>query len=224
MTVIPAQRNLRSMYTRRRALAFGAVGIGTLAGCSGASDLAGDGPIERTASPAILSESAVSETEYELSRQSEETIEQEVSAGGQSRTIIANNQLAIYTKAIEDIEAGLFAVIATPGFSFAGQTLNPVAGMSNDDLVSRFGQRLGGLQSASEIETLTQTVLDTDITISKFDATGTFGGREFDVYAYVGKVVNEGDVVIAGGAYPRAYDSAEAATTESLFTDIEHPA
>lgn len=224
MTIITAPFYLHFMYTRRRALALGALSVGTLTGCSGASDLAGEGPIERTASPAILSESAVSETEYELSRKDKKTIEQEVSAAGQSRRIIANNQLTFYTKTIEDIEAGLFVVIATPSFSFAGQTLNPVAGMSNQDVVDQFGQRLGGLQSATESETLSQNVLGTDTTISKFNSKGTYNGREFDVYAYLGKVVNEGDVVIAGGAYPQAYDSAEAEITESLFTDIEHPA
>lgn len=225
MTVISEPYHpLDVMYTRRRALALGAIGIGALSGCSTASELAGGGPIKRTAAPAVIAESAASESGYELDRQFEETLEQEVSAAGKTRKIIANNQFAMYKKTIQDIEQSSFAVIATPGFSIAGQTLNPVAKMSNEELVDRFGQRLGGLQSATEIETLTQTVLDTDMTISKFSAKGTFADQEIDVYAYLGKVVHEGDVVVAGGGYPKEYDSQEATTMEGLYTDIEHPA
>ncbi|TQQ82915.1 hypothetical protein EGH24_05620 [Halonotius terrestris] len=214
------------MYTRRRALALGALGIGSLSGCSGAADLAtGDGPIEREADPAVLADSAVDDAGYELRTQEERTLEREVSAGGETRTIIATNQVALYDKTINDIEqASLFGVISTPGFSFAGQTLNPVADWENERLLELVADQFPGLRDASETSSYAETVLGTDITVSKFDGVATFGGQEFDVYIYVASVVNEGDVVIGAGGYPQAFDSAESGNIESFFTAIEHPA
>lgn len=219
------------MYTRRRALALGAIGIGALSGCSTASELAGDGPIERTAASAVLSQSAVDETEYEQSTQQERTVEREVSAGGQQRKIIAGNKITLYEKAIDDLARGsLFGVVSTPGFTIAGQTLNPVAGMSNAELIDIVGQEFNGLADASEISTQTRTVLGSETTVSKFDATANFGGQEFDIYIYTGSVENQrnddgqSDVVVGAGGYPQAFDDTEADIVEGFFDAIEHPA
>ena len=219
------------MYTRRRALALGALSIGALAGCSSVSELAGDGPIERTAAPAMLAEDAVSGTGYEQSSQRERTLEREVSAGGQSRTIIAANQVTLYEKAIQELARGsLFGVVSTPGFTIAGQTVNPVANFSNEELIDLVSEQFDGLSDVSEVETLTKTALGSEIPVTKFDGTANFGGQEVPIYIYTGKVVNERnengatDVVIGAGGYPQAYDDTEADTVESFFGAIEHPA
>lgn len=232
MTVIPqASESIAVMYTRRRALALGAIGIGALSGCSSTTELAGSGPIERSAASAILPQSVVSGTEYELSTQRERTVERTVSAAGQERTISATNQVALYQKAIDNLAQGsLFGVVSTPGFTIAGQTLNPVAGMSNSELIDVVGEQFNGLSGASEVSTLTKTMFGTDTTVSKFDATANFGGREFDIYIYTGSVVHQrneqgqSDVVIGAGGYPQAFDETEADTIEGFFGDIEHPA
>lgn len=210
---------------------MGALGIGALSGCSTAAELAGDGPIERTAAPAILPESAVSGTDYKLSLQDQRTIEREVSAAGQQRTIIATNQVSLYPKAVGELARGSqFGVVSTPGFTIAGQTLNPAAKWSNEELLDTVSSQFSGLSEPSEESTLTKTMLGTETTITKFDATANFGGREFDIYIYTGSIVHErneegqSDVVIGAGGYPQEFDENEADTVEGFFEAIEHPA
>ena len=213
------------MWTRRRAVALGVLTVSGLSGCGGAAELAtGSGPIERTASPAILAEPAVSDTAYELSSREEQVLRREVSAGGETRTIVATNQIARYEKALNGVGRGSqFVVLSTPGFSFAGQPLNPIADWTNEELLQSVGPAFGDLSAVRERATRTEPMLGTDTTVSKFDATATAGGQAFDLSLYTASVVNEGDVVIGAGGYPQAVDSGEAGTVEGFFSAIDHP-
>ncbi|MEA1929986.1 DUF6517 family protein [Halohasta litorea] len=213
------------MYTRRRAVAMGVIGISALSGCSGAAELArGDGPLEREAARAAVSESAIAGTEYELKEATDEVIEQEISAGGQERTIIATNKLNRYAKAIDISEEGsLFGVISSPGFEFAGRTLNPVASQSNRELLELARQQFSNLTIGGSVEETERTVLGTETTVSKFEATATFGPEEYDIYIHVGSVTNEGDVIIGLGGYPQDFDDTENDTIAGFFGEIEHP-
>lgn len=214
------------MYTRRRALALGVAGMGALAGCSTASEFAGDGPIKRTAAPAALSESAVSETEYQEEEQREQRFERTV----QGRTIIASNQITLYAKSVDQIARGsLFGVVSTPGFSIAGQTLNPVGQMSNEDLLEFVSDEFGGISDVSKELTFESTVLGSKTEISKFGATRELGNQNVDMYIYAGKALNERndegktDVVLGAGGYPKGLDDTESETIEGFFEEIEHP-
>lgn len=218
------------MYTRRRALALGVAGMGALAGCSTASELAGDGPIKRTAAPAALSESAVSETEYQEEGQREQRFERTVNAGGQERTIVASNQITLYAKAVDQLSRGsLFGVVSTPGFTIAGTSLNPVGQMSNEDLLEFVSDEFGGISDVSKESTFESTVLGSKTEISKFGATRELGNQNVDMYIYAGKALNERndegktDVVLGAGGYPKAFDDTESETIEGFFEEIEHP-
>lgn len=214
------------MYSRRRALALGVAGMGALAGCSTASELAGDGPIKRTAAPAALSESAISETEYQEEEQREQRFERTV----QGRTIIASNQITLYAKAVDQLARGsLFGVVSTPGFTIAGQTLNPVGQMSNEDLLEFVSNEFGGISDVSKESTFESNVLGSKTEISKFGATRELGNQNVDMYIYAGKALNERndegkkDLVLGAGGYPKAFDDTESETIEGFFEEIEHP-
>lgn len=87
------------MYTRRRLVAAGAVGIAALSGCT--DFIAGDEPLSETAEPAVVDDSTLEETGYELVDQDTETVAEEVEVAGQTRQIEAVNQLSVYERAID---------------------------------------------------------------------------------------------------------------------------
>jgi len=213
------------MYTRRRALAVGVMGISALSGCADAAELArGDGPLEREAQRAAISESALSQTEYELTDERTRKIEQTVSAGGQERTIIATNKFNQYSKPIDISEEGsIFAVISSPGFEFAGRSLNPVANQSNEELLELAREQFENLTVRGTESETQETILGTETTVSKFDASATFADEPYDIYIHVSSVTNEGDVIIGLGGYPQAYDDDENDTIAGFFGEIEHP-
>lgn len=214
------------MHTRRRALLMAAAGVTALSGCSSdAAEFAtGDGPLEREADRAALSQSALSQTEYELTEETERTIRREVSASGQTREIIASNKLTRYAKAIDISDRGsLFGVISSPGFVFAGRTLNPIAKYSNRELLGVAGQEFNNLSVRSVAEENQTTVLGKETTVSKFDATATFANQRYEVYIHVGMVADKGDIIIGLGGYPQAYDDTEDETVSGFFNEIQHP-
>ncbi len=84
------------MYTRRRLLAVGTAGVVALSGCT--EFVTGDGPLSEAAEPAVVSESALEETGYQLASQETEILTETVEVGGETREIEAENQIAVYER------------------------------------------------------------------------------------------------------------------------------
>lgn len=90
------------MYTRRRALALGGVGIVSLSGCADMAQFAaGEEPLSGISAPAVIDEGVLSETEFELTTRDEQEISEEVEVGGSSRRIEATNHITIYERPLE---------------------------------------------------------------------------------------------------------------------------
>lgn len=214
------------MYTRRRALAVGAVGLTALSGCT---ELAtGDEPLAREASPAAVSESVLSETGHELEDEQTETITEVVEAGGESREVEATNHITLYTDTVEgpdgsEIESSLFGVVSTPAFEFVGQSFNPIADADNEEILEFASSEFGQLAVGDELEETTMSVLGTDTTVSKFDGTARFEGERVDIHVYVTAVQHEDDIVLAVGGYPEQLEAEAEADVLALFEGIEHP-
>ncbi|MFW5977748.1 MAG: DUF6517 family protein [Halohasta sp.] len=211
------------MYTRRRALAIGAVGIGALSGC--AEVASGDGPIERSAAPAEVESSTLDETGHELEEQREETISREVEAAGQSRDVEATNYATVYTKTIDGTEAegSVFGLVTTPAFKIAGQSFSPVADADNEKILEFVGSQFGQLSVTETVEETERTILEEDATVTTFDAEAEFNGEQIPVYIHVTSVEHEDDIVIAAGAYPQELEDAEADNITTLLDGIDHP-
>ena len=211
------------MYTRRRALVIGVVGMAALSGCTELAS--GDGPITREASPADVDESVLDETGHELEDQREETISREVEAGGQSREIEATNYATVYTKTIGDTgaEGSLFGVVSTPAFKIAGQSFNPIATADNEEILEFVSGEFGGLSVNESADETERTVLGEDVTVTTFGADAEFNGEQIPVYVHVTAVEHEDDIVIGVGAYPQELDSMEKDNVFELFDSIDHP-
>ena len=215
------------MYSRRRALTIGAVGLTALSGCT---ELAtGDEPLAREAEPAAISASTLSETGHELEDERTETLSEEVEAGGESREVEATNHIALYSKSISgpdesEIEGSLFGVVSTPAFEFVGQSFNPIADADNEEILEFASSEFGQLDVGDQLDETTMSVLGTDTTVSKFDGTASFDGQCVDVHVYVTAVDHEDDIVLAVGGYPEELESQEEDDILTLFSGIEHPA
>lgn len=212
------------MYTRRRALVIGAVGIGALSGCTQLAS--GDGPITREASPAVVSPDALDETGHELEAEREETVSREFEVGGETRQVEATNYATVYTKTIDGTEAqgSLFGLVSTPGFNFAGQSFNPVSEFSNQEILEFVAGEFGEVSINESVSESTETVLGSETTVTKFDAEAAFNGDRIPVYVHVTSVENEDDILIAAGAYPQELENQEEADITQLFGGISHPA
>lgn len=211
------------MYTRRQALAIGAIGVGGLSGCT---DLASsDGPITREASPAGVDSAVIEDMEYELEEQREKTLSREVSAAGETREIEATNHATLYAKTLGDGETdgSLFATVSTPAFEFVGQSFNPIADADNEEILSFVAGEFGEVTVNESVAESTQTVLGTETTATKFDAEAEFNGERIPVYVYVTSVQHEDDIIIGAGAYPQELDEAEKDNIIRLLGSIQHP-
>ncbi len=214
------------MYTRRRALLIGAVGLTALSGCT---ELAtGDEPLSREASPVAISESVLSETGHELQKERTETLTEEVEAGGESREVEATNHITLYANTVEgldgeDIESSLFGVVSTPAFEFVGRSFNPIADADNEEILEFASSEFGELEIGEKLEETTLTVLDSETTVSTFDGTARFDGQRIDIRVYVTAVDHKDDIVLGVGGYPEDLEDDQADDILELFEGIEHP-
>jgi len=201
------------------------------AGCTGL--LTGD-TVEFTANEASVGDSALESTGYEGQNATEQTIERDVEVGGQARTVRITNHYAVYARTgnVSGIEAGgnisgdevpetaQFAVFSTPGAQMAGQSLNPAARLSNQELIERLSGQVGSIEDVEFEENRTTESLDAEREVSVFTGTTTLDGQEIDVRIHVASFEHEGDVIIATGVHPVQIEEDE--NIDELLGGIEH--
>lgn len=211
---------------RRAVLAGAAVGMASLAGCM---DLISGDTIEFTASEASVSDEGLDETEYTHVDTEEMTIDEEVEAGGIERRLIVTNWINTYEKDLtvqgEAEEAATFAVVSTPNAEILGQSLNPIAQLSHEDLLDEFQSELGdeydGLDDMEKVDEREEVVLDDEVTVSTFETTAEFEGEDIEIYIHLATVTSGDDLVIAVGAHPAALGQ-ERTNSYTLMQEIEH--
>ncbi|WP_336134031.1 DUF6517 family protein [Natronomonas amylolytica] len=205
---------------KRRALLAG-IPMALFAGCT---SLVVDGEAEFEAQTAVVSEDARSETGYEEVGVENSTVERELPAG---RTVRVTNVLAEYSRTV-DIGLGLsgelarFTAVATPEVDIAGQAMNPVADMDNDELAERVQQQYDNVQNVESVGDRTTAVGDTETTVSKYDAEAQTNGESVDITIHICRIQSEGDFVICAGVHPHDID--EESRIDTLLAGIQHPA
>lgn len=214
------------MATDSRTVALGLVlAMAVLsAGCLGV--LTGSEPAVFTASEAGVSESALGETGFEAEQAEVRWDNRTVEVAGQEREVRVQSHVATYRNSVsvgdDGLTFGVFAVVATPQASIAGQAMNPIGGMEPRQLVEQVAQ--GSDSGFSDVEregTETMTVLGTETDVARFSAVAERQGQEVPVYIEVTRVRHDGDFVVAIGVYPQ--DSAELESqVETLFGGLEH--
>ena len=208
----------------RRSLLAGAAAAGTvgLAGCLGGLL----STTSRESTPAGVSESVLAATEYELAGIERRTTEQTVEFAGQSETVTVTSYLTTYERrvgieGVAEAATATFAVFSTPKIAVFGQPLNPVAEQSTRDLVGLVEREYDSIDNIDHEADTTVTVLDQQVTKSRFAATTNVGGFPIDLDIHVTEAVDrDSDLVVTFAAYPRSFREIEADNVTALAESV----
>jgi hypothetical protein len=215
--------------TMRRLLLTAAVSILVMsAGCS--SVLSGQ-TTEFDASPASVNEDTAESIGYQGGNTTTQTIQRNVSVGGQNRTIKITNHITQYKRSgtqsqgeinITVPEVSRFIIISTPGAEVAGQTLNPAANWDNRRIVDEVSKRTNAIEDLEYVGNRTTESLESSREVSVFNGTTQMSGQDIDVRAHLTSFEHDGDVLIAVGAHSVRVDEEE--NIDEMIGGIEHGA
>jgi hypothetical protein len=197
--------------------------LATLAGCG---FITGSEALAFSASPATPTTDALSETGYEEQSVEEQVVTRNFSAAGQTRTVEVTNQLAQYERSVDlgplgSQRAAVFVTFASPEVSVAGQTFNPIADLSEREILQRFESQYSDISVGEEVGSQTVSTLGQSTELQQFDGSATLGGSEVDVYIHVTKFQHEGDYIVGVGIYPQRLDG-ESENVVTLVEGLEH--
>ncbi|MFB6139772.1 MAG: DUF6517 family protein [Halosimplex sp.] len=194
------------------------------AGCLGF--LTGSKPLDVSANATEVSDSALQETGYRLADSGSPNSTLNVSVAGQNRTIEASSEIRQYNRTVSlgpvEGDFARFSVYTTPTVSIAGQTINPLADLSNERLVRRFVASTSGLSDVRFESNRTVRSLGAERNVSVYGATQTMEGVEANVTIDVATFEHDGDFVVAIAVHPERID--ERPRVNALFEGLRHPA
>jgi hypothetical protein len=121
------------------------------------------------------------------------------------------NHLAQYERQVElgDLgsqRAAVFTVFATPEVEVAGQTFNPIQGLSEEEIIQQFQSNYEGVSVGEQTGNESVTTLSTTTSVEQFAGTATLGGAEIDVIIEITKVKHGSDFIVALAVYPERLD------------------
>lgn len=214
---------------KRRTLLAGAAATG-LVGLSGCLSGALGTVTSLESTPATVNQSALDETGYQLVGVEEIVTEEEVEAAGISDTIVVTSHLTEYEKSVgvEEITeqaTALFSILSTPKIEIAGQTFNPVADMSSQQLVTMIADNYDSIGDLEHQTDETVTVLEQSVTKAQFVAEASLRGFPLDLNIHVTEAVERGDdLLVMIGVYPRLLQSEEAPHVRLLTEEVSDEA
>lgn len=207
-----------------------------LAGCTG-------GQIAATADPAGVPGDALGGTGYTHLNTTDVTVRRPVSALGVERTVTATNWVATYGKVPENATGGasegsagasessgsVLLVLSSPDVQVAGVGANPIAQLSNEEVVSFLLDQVAaaGLDDGASVPELTQTgstkatLLGKDRKVVHYTAVVESEGTSQEMAVHVATVRHAGDVVVMVGIHPTGVD--EGPTLVKLMESVKHP-
>lgn len=214
--------------SRRTFLAAGATGaLALTAGCL--DFVLGDGPLELEAERAAPSDATLDATGYEEYEVKEESIEETVDVGVE-RDVRASVWTSVYSKDVEyqgqTFEGSFFAAVSIPDFSVLGRSFNPVADLSNEELLEEFIDQLDGDQGSiddiTHEESFALEILDDGRDVDVFEGETEHDGQQVDVEITLTSFSHDDDLLVLLGSYPAAL-AEESANAEELMESVDHP-
>ncbi|MXV62520.1 hypothetical protein GS429_10690 [Natronorubrum sp. JWXQ-INN-674] len=214
--------------SRRTLLAAGATG--TLALTAGCLDFVrGNGPLELQSERAAPTDAALEDAGYETHEIEEESIDETVEVGVE-RDVHASIWTSIYSKEVEyrgyEHEGSFFAAVSVPDVSVLGYSVNPIADMSNEDLLEEFIGQLdgdhGSIENITHQESFSLEILGDGRDVDVFEGETDLEGESIDVEIALTSFAHEDDIIVLLGSYPAAL-AEESANAEVLMESVEHP-
>lgn len=208
----------------RRILAFAAVGLVVLS--AGCGFLLGLNSLTFSATPINVSDQAVEETGYEETAAGPRTEQRNYSAFGQTRTVEVTNYMAKYERRIQlgplgSQRAGVFATLASPEIEIAGNTLNPLQSVQDEEILSRVGSQYEGVSVGEQTGTRTIESLGDSRTLTRFNGSATLAGSEVPVYLETSRFKHGNDFIVVVAIYPQDAEG-EADRVATLMRDLQH--
>lgn len=222
-----AMRDESLQLDRRAFLASASALAGaTLAGCS---QLTSDEPLEFESTPARVPDDALAETGYEEADVTDIEVERTFNVGGQERTVTVTNWQGEYQRSLDidvelagDLSGTVFTTLTTPQIEILGQEVNPVADMSNEEILDRIQRRYDSLERVEVDAEESETILGETTTRTRFTADARVDGTTIETYLHVSNPVeSNGDLVASASAHPRALPDEEARIVR-MMRAIQH--
>lgn len=196
------------------------------AGCVGV--LTGSEPLVVEADPVTVSGPAQSAAGYEAVRTTTQELQEEVSAGGQTREVVVTNHVAEYARSVDagplgSGEFARFVVVSTPAVDVLGQTFNPVGDLSTRELAELAQDQYEDLRNLQPAGERTRPVLGTDATVSRFTAEASVAETDLtmEVTLHVTRVPDGGDFIVIIAAHPTLLPG-EADRVDTMLGGVRH--
>lgn len=193
-----------------------------LAGCSGTL-------VEVAASPATIPDSALEPHGYVHGNTTEVPLTYRAGMLGVSRDVTARTWVSGYSKTTAENRTAVLVVYSSPNVKVEGESVNPLAYLSNRELVSFTLNRTTDLRVLAGIENVSDlseagvrdvTVLGTETQTVSYVGTAEIDGNRTGIVVDVTAVEHGDDVVVAVGIYGDALDETE--NHVALVRRIEH--
>lgn len=212
------------MRAKRTVVCVAVAALVVTSGCVGF--LTGSESLAFEASPATVSDGALSETGYEEVDVADQTVNESFTVAEQERTVTVTNWLARYERSVDagplgDRSVAAFVVLSTPKVEVLGRTFNPVGDMSDRDLLEQLQSRYGSVEVGDEVGARNVTALGVETRVTRFEGTATLDGTSVDVYVHVTTFEHGGDHLVAVAVHPRQLDG-EDENVYALLRGLEH--
>ncbi|WP_254530891.1 DUF6517 family protein [Natrinema gelatinilyticum] len=202
--------------------------VATVAGYLGF--VPGNKPLTFHADRVSPTDQALSETGSGEQSVKEDVIERSGGVAGTERDFEASFWRSIYTKRVEyrgqEREGAAFAAVSIPEMEVVGQSLNPLDGTSNKELLDRFTNQVqtdqGAINDVTHQESFDLEILGAARTVDSFIGDSVLEGEPIEIESTVTSFSHDGDMLVLLGLLPKMLTE-ESATVEVLMESAEHP-
>jgi len=211
---------------QRRILALVAVGVVVLS--AGCGFLLGLEPLTFSSSPITVSDQAVQEAGYEEAVVGPQNESRDFTAFGQTRTVEVTNHVGRYERSVDlgplgSRRAATFVALSSPEIEVAGNTVNPIADISDEEILERVGSQYESVSVGDQTGTRTVETLGDSRTVTRFNGTVTVEGTEIPVFLETSRFKHGSDYVVVVAVYPQDVPG-EVERVETLFAGLDHTA
>ena len=188
------------------------VAISMIMVTAGCGFITGQGALSFSASPGTVSDQAVSETGYEEVSVTEQVVTRNFSAADQTRQVEVTNQLAQYERQVDvgplgSQRAAVFVAFASPEVEVATRSFNPIAEMSEREILQRFETEYESISVGEQINSRNVTALGQATEVKKFEGSAQLAGSQVDVYIHAATIKHEGDYIVTVAIFPQQLDA-----------------
>lgn len=148
------------------------------------------------------------------------------------KTILVINKLTEYARTMDlplagGGQLGRFTVLASPEVTVAGEVLNPVADMDNDELAMTVQEQYDSIENVEKIDERNADLLGGTVTVGRYRADAETEGESAEVHLHIAKGEStrsdDGtDFVVCVGVNPSNVDERD--RIDRLLSGVEHPA